>query len=94
MPNMQVRTIFLGLLDHQSQNFKKKFHIFDFEEHFGMKKILLIPIFIIFFQNPRKIVFKSVVHTWYFFFDLDREKIIFQGIFHRHVLSRPYDMNK
>jgi len=43
-----------------------------------MKKVILKPIFIIFF-SLREIIFKSVVHTWYFSFDLDGEKIIFQG---------------
>ena len=63
---------------HQSQNLKKKLSFFDFEDHFVMKKGLLTPILIIFFKI---LVRLSLIGSTYFllFFDLDREKFIFQS---------------
>ena len=53
---------------HQSQNFKKKIIIFWFWRPFWYEKGPIDSYFYNFFRNPRKIIFKSVVYTWYFYF--------------------------
>ena len=65
-----------------NSKFQKKISFFYFEDHFGMKKVLLAYVFLIFFQNPCEISFKMVLLTLYLSFHLKSGKKFFRCRFY------------